>query len=518
MKSLLSDFSNFWSALEANQKASFFLATVILIAGSVGISIWANRPEMRLLYGGLDSKEASSIVQHLEGASIPYEIRYGGSAVFVPQKEVYKARMDIAGSGVATNDSVGFEIFDKNTFGASDFVQRTNFIRAIQGELSRTIAQLGAVQSARVMVVMPENRLLVSQRRSDTTASVFVDVGGSSLSQQAVNSIQALVANSVEGLLKSKVTVVDNNGKVLSSDEGEGTLVAASSAILRYRQSVESYFSEKVESMLERALGAGNATVRVHAEIDSEELTRSEEVFNDESSALISSVTEEESSSLSKPNAAGPVGAAEVGGAPLLGEKNEEDRRMRDQQYAVDRTVTSTSRGAGTIRRLTASVFVAAKIEIPADGEVAQAVPRTAEEIDQLRDIVAKALGIDLNDSNSGAVEVQEMSFLGGVAATVEAGAEGSEGFDSTQLLQFGSEIVGSVLALLLFIIFLVMYRKTKDQPSPFDQMQHMAASIQGDGRSSAEITPDVLNHLISQRPDNTAASIKTWLQEKDES
>jgi flagellar biosynthesis/type III secretory pathway M-ring protein FliF/YscJ len=163
-------------------------------------------------------------------------------------------------------------------------------------------------------------------------------------------------------------------------------------------------------------------------------------------------------------------------------------------------------------------VFVAAKIEIPADGEVAQAVPRTAEEIDQLRDIVAKALGIDLNDSNSGAVEVQEMSFFGGVAATVEAGAEGSEGFDSTQLLQFGSEIVGSVLALLLFIIFLVMYRKTKDQPSPFDQMQHMAASIQGDGRSSAEITPDVLNHLISQRPDNTAASIKTWLQEKDES
>jgi flagellar M-ring protein FliF len=123
MKTILSDFSNFWSALEANQKVSLFLATVILITGSVGISIWANRPEMRLLYGGLDEKQAASIVQHLEGASVPYEIRYGGSAVFVPQKEVYKARMDIAASGVTSNGSVGFEIFDKNSFGASDFIQ-----------------------------------------------------------------------------------------------------------------------------------------------------------------------------------------------------------------------------------------------------------------------------------------------------------------------------------------------------------------------------------------------------------
>ena len=518
MKSILSDFSNFWSALEANQKVSFFMATVILIAGSVGISIWANRPEMRLLYGGLDEKGASSIVQHLEDASIPYEIRYGGSAVFVPQKEVYKARMDIAASGVSSNESVGFEIFDKNSFGASDFIQRTNFIRAIQGELSRTIAQLRNVQSARVMVVMPENRLLVSQRSADTTASVFVDVGGASLSQQVVQSIQALVANSVEGLMKSKVTVVDNNGKVLSSDEDENSMVAASSAILRYRQSVESYFSAKVESMLESALGVGNATVRVHAEIDSEESTKSEEVFNDESSALLSSVTKEQTSTSSNPTAGGPVGLPDAAAAALGGGTSEEDSRMRDQQYAVDRTVTSTSRAAGTIRSLTASVFVAPKTEIAAEGEPAQVVPRTAEEINQLRDIVAKALGIDLGNPASGAVEVQEMPSMRESTTAFEVAAAESAGFDLTQLMQFGSEIIGSLFALLLFIIFLVMYRKTKDQPSPFDQMERIASSMQSGGRGGAEVTPDLLNQLISQSPDNTAASIKTWLQQKDES
>jgi flagellar M-ring protein FliF len=517
MKTILSDFSNFWSALEANQKVSLFLATVILIAGSVGISIWANRPEMRLLYGGLDEKQAASIVQHLEGASVPYEIRYGGSAVFVPQKEVYKARMDIAASGVTSNGSVGFEIFDKNSFGASDFIQRTNFIRAIQGELSRTIAQLSSVQSARVMVVMPENRLLVAQRTTETTASVFVDVGGSSLSQHAVAAIQALVANSVEGLVKSKVTVVDNNGKVLSNDEDEDSMVAASSAILRYRQSVENYFSAKVESMLERALGAGNATVRVHAEIDSEQFTKSEEVYNDESSALLSSVTEEESSTSSHPNSGVTVGVEGAGAAAKGSGTSEEDRRMRDQQYAVDRTVTNTSRAAGTIRRLTASVFVSSKTEASEDGAPTEAVARSAVEIDQLRNIVAKALGIDLDDPASGAVEVQEMPFLAGASTALAVAVEDTGGFDPAELMKFGSEIVGSALALILFVIFMVMYRKTKDQPSPFEQMEHMAATVQSGGRGASQITPDLLNQLISQRPDNTAASIKTWLQDVDE-
>jgi flagellar M-ring protein FliF len=515
MKTIFSDFSNFWSALEANQKVSFFFATVMLIFGAVGIALWAQRPEMRLLYGGLDEKEAASIVQHLEAESIAYEIRHGGSAIFVPQNSVYKARMDVVANGTVGGDAVGFEIFDKNSFGASDFIQRTNFIRAVQGELARTITQLKGVRSARVMVVMPENRLLVSQQRSETTASVFIDVGGIRLMDSAVLSIQALVANSVEGLERSRVTVVDNNGNVLSSEEREDSMVAASSSILKYRQSVENYFSSKVESMLTRVLGAVNASVRVHAQIDSEEFSRMEEIYGEDAGALLSSVTEEETSTSTTPGTAGPVGAGDAGGVQATGGGSEEERRLRDQQYGVDRTVTNTSRRAGSIQRLTASVFVAPKTETPEGAEAPVVVQRTETEIEQLRQIVAKSLGIDLADTETGEVEVQEMPFASSDFAF--PAAEESGGFSLSELMQFSSEIAGSIVAFVIFIVFLIMYRKLKDQPSPFDQMERVTASMQSGGRGGAEITPDLLNQLISQRPENTAASIKSWLQEKDE-
>lgn len=493
------------------------MATVILIAGAVAVSIWAQQPDMRLLYGGLDEKEASSIVQHLESESIDYEIRHGGSAIYVPQKAVYKTRMDIVSNGTVSSDMVGFEIFDKNSFGASDFIQRTNLIRAIQGELSRTIAQVKGVRSARVMVVMPENRLLVSQKRSETTASVFVDVGGSRLPESAVLSIQALVANSVEGLVKSGVTVVDNNGNVLSSENREDSIVAGSSAILKYRQSIESYFSNKVESMLEGVLGQGNASVRVHAEIDTEEFTKMEEIYDDESTALTSSITDEEITTSTAPETAGATGSADSGVAQVSGNNTEKESRMREQEFAVDRTVTNTSRRAGTVKRLTASVFVAANTTT-VEGAAPQAVPRTQEEMEQLRQIVAKSLGIDLADTLTGEVEVQEMPFANSSLALPNVEAEESAGFDLSQLVQFSSEIIGSVVAFILFIAFLIMYRKLRNQPSPFDQMEQMAASMESGGRSGSEITPDLLNQLISQRPENTAASIKRWLQDKDES
>jgi len=514
MKTIFSDFSGFWNALEANQKVSFFLATVLVLFGVVGVSMWAQRPEMRLLYGGLDEKEAASIVQHLDGESIPYEIRYGGSAIFVPQKQVYEARMDVVSNGTIASDSVGFEIFDKNSFGASDFIQRTNFIRAIQGELARTIMQLRGVKSARVMVVMPESRLLVSQQKNETTASVFIDVGGGTLGPAGVRSIQALVANSVEGLQKSGVTVVDNNGTVLSKEQSEDSLVAASSAILEYRQSVESYFSGRVESMLERVLGAGNATVRVHAEIDSEQFSKLEEIYTDDSGTLLSSVSETEISSSTDPVVGGPVSAGDAGGVASSAGRTDDEKSVRDQEYAVDRTVTNTTRSAGTVRRLTASVFIASVPNAEGDGVTV----RTPEEISQLRQIVANALGIDLTNTESGEVEVQEMSFAGSDSLRVEIEAAEEGGFDFFQLMQFGSEIAGSVVALILFIVFLFIYRKLKDQPSPFDQIEQATSRMQSGGSNGSQITPNLLNQLISQSPDSSAASIRSWLKDKDES
>jgi flagellar M-ring protein FliF len=182
--------------------------------------------------------------------------------------------MQLAGRGIPRGDGVGFEIFDKPNFGISDFVQRANYVRAVQGELARTISQLDEVESARVMIVLPENRLLLDKDKY-ATASVFVRVkGNSQLQPQSINSVRFLVANSVEGLKPNHVTVIDNLGNVLSENSDNDSLSGLTSTQLAARRSLEQYLAKKAQDMLEKVLGPGQAIVRVSADINYDTITR----------------------------------------------------------------------------------------------------------------------------------------------------------------------------------------------------------------------------------------------------
>ena len=165
-----------WKQLGLNQRISIVLATCVVGAGLVALTLWSSRTDFALLYGKLEEGEASKVVAVLDEAKVPYEIRGAGS-IYVPSDKVYQVRMQMAGKGIPKGEGVGFEIFDKANFGISDFVQRANYTRAIQGELARTISQLDQVENARVMIVMPENRL-VSDSSRKPTASVFIRVKG----------------------------------------------------------------------------------------------------------------------------------------------------------------------------------------------------------------------------------------------------------------------------------------------------------------------------------------------------
>jgi len=207
-----------WNQLGVNQRVSMVIATLVVIGGLSGVGYFSSRADYALLYGKLDETEAGKVIAALDESKVPYKVRSGG-AIFVPADKVYQVRMQMASKGIPRGEGVGFEIFDKANFGISDFVQRANYTRAIQGELARTIAQLDEVESARVMIVMPENRLLNDNLRKPT-ASVFVRVkGNGQMPASAVNSIRFLVANSVEGLQANNVSVVDNQGNVLSENQ-----------------------------------------------------------------------------------------------------------------------------------------------------------------------------------------------------------------------------------------------------------------------------------------------------------
>src|SRR5271157_1953104 len=297
-----------WQQLGLNQRISVLAATVMVLAGLTVVAFWSSRVDYTLLYGKLDEGEAAKVIAALDESKVPYQIGRGGGSILVPSDKVYQIRMQMAGKGIPRGEGVGYEIFDKASFGVSDFVQRANYARAIQGELARTISQLDQVESARVMIVMPENRLLSDSLRKPT-ASVFVRVkGNAQLPTSAVNSIRFLVDNSVEGLQANNVSVVDNQGNVLSENQENDSVAGLSGNQLTARRNFEQYLSKKAQGMLETVLGPGQAVVRVSADINWDTITRTEEKFDPDSQVARSTVINDEDTDSATASSGGVAG------------------------------------------------------------------------------------------------------------------------------------------------------------------------------------------------------------------
>src|SRR5580693_5712369 len=359
-----------WKQLGLNQRISIFMATAVVFIGLGAMAFWSSHPDFGLLYGKLDDGEAAKIVAALDESKIPYQVR--GGSIYVPTDKVYQVRMQMAGKGIPRGEGVGFEIFDKANFGISDFVQRANYTRAIQGELARTISQIDEVESARVMIVMPENRLLLDK---DTfpTASVFVHVRGTSqLQSQSINSIRFLVANSVEGLKPNHVSVVDNLGNVLSENTDDDSLTGLTSTQLAARRNLEQYLAKKGQDMLEKVLGPGQAIVRVSADINYDTLTQTQEKFDPDGQVVRTETkNDEQNDSTTSSSSSGPVGittnistnttTATAANSPLNNTKNH--KTTSTTEYEIGKTTSSTIQTAGGIKRLTASVTVAQQMQ-----------------------------------------------------------------------------------------------------------------------------------------------------------
>ncbi len=343
-----------WKHLGTSQRVSVVLATGVLVFAIGGVAWWSSRADYSLLYGKLSDAESSKVIAALDDAKVPYKISSGGSSILVPAEKVHLMRMQLAGKGIPRGDGVGFEIFDKPNFGISDFVQRANYIRALQGELARTVAQIDEVESARVMVVMPENRLLIDKDKHPT-ASVFVRLrNNGQLAPQAVNSIRFLVANAVEGLKPNFVSVVDNQGNVLSENVENDSLVGLTATQLDARRNLEQYLAKKAEGMLEKVLGPGQAIVRVSADINFDTLHRTDEKFDPEGQ-VVKSTTKDESnddSTTATSNDAVGISANTPGGSNTTAQANAPVTNTRNKkntartEYEISKT-TSTPHAGG---------------------------------------------------------------------------------------------------------------------------------------------------------------------------
>ena len=312
IKELFKQLVGIWKELGLNQKITVSASTLAVIAGVITVLIWSGRTEYSLLYGNLDPVEAGKVTQSLDESNIEYKISGGGGSIYVPRGEVHQMRMKLATQGIPKGEGMGYELLDKNTLGMSDFMQHANYNRAVQGELARTISKFSGIESARVMIVSPENRLLIDPGRH-ATASVFLTMRGTGRPKvETVSAIQMLVANSVEGLNVNHVSVVDNSGNVLSLHDEEDSLVAVTSGRLRARKELENYLGEKVESMLEKIVGNGNVVARVSAQIATDSTTIVSETYGNNNQIKRKEETSSETSKEPVTSPGGPAGVLQI--------------------------------------------------------------------------------------------------------------------------------------------------------------------------------------------------------------
>jgi len=501
-----------WRQLGINQRLSVVLAGLVVVGGLIGLSAWSSRAEMALLYGKLDEAEAGRVVAALTDNKVPYRVQGGGS-IYVPADKVHALRMQLAAKGIPKGDGVGFEIFDKPNFGISDFVQRANYLRAVQGELARTISQLDEIEAARVMLVMPENRLLVdAQRRS--TASVFIRVrGNTELAASAVNSIRFLVANSVEGLQPNNVSVVDNRGNVLTDNTENDSVAGLSAGQMGARRNIEQYLAQKAQGMLEKVLGPGQAVVRVAVEINTETINRIEEKFDPDGQVARSTTSTEENNDSNSSNGSGTAGGVvgvaanvnpEANAASSTASVTRQKRKTVTSQYEINKSVSTILQSAGGLQRVSAAVFIAAKAA--GAGAERKAVPRTPEEIEKLRRIVQSALGLQVGDAGvrTDEITLEEMPFND--TFPVEVAQHLDQQQKHAEWWALGQNIGYGLAALAILFVF---WRAVKRATS---ETIVVAPGANGKSPGEGAVTAEVLNRLIRDNPSNMNQAVRTWL------
>ena len=411
-KNISRQIQTLWTQLGVPQRIMVGAVLLLIVAAAVGVSIVGGQSDLRLLYGRLDPAEAGRITTLLDEQKVAYKIAGGGSSIMVPSDKVYGLRLQLAAKGLPKADGTGFEIFDKPAFGMSDFVQRANYTRALQGELSRTLSQMDGVESARLMIVLPENRLVIDAQRK-ATASVFLNVRmPGAVGPAAVNAIRFLVSNSVEGLHPRDISIVDNYGTMLSEPEDEASFASQAANHLNQRKNIERYLSEKLRTMFETILGPGQAVVRVAAEVSQDAITRTSEYY-DPAGTVPNKITRKEEATDSINPTPGGVAGVVVNASTNLNPNATVGSRLtkRDstEDYLVSRVQTNVVQGVGGLRRVSAAIFVNLRYEGTANAR--HAVSRSPDELRKLQVAAEKALGSSLVSGGQNEVVVEEIPF-----------------------------------------------------------------------------------------------------------
>ncbi len=468
----------------------------VLMLGFFGFLIMrAQTPNLAPLYSGLSLEDSSAIVTELQTLNIPYELRGEGDTILVPRDQITTMRMTLAGEGLPTRGQVGYEIFDQqSTLGATSFVQNINNVRALEGELARTIGSLNRITGARVHLVLPE-RELFRRERQDPSASIVLTTRGE-LSTGEIRAIQHLVASAIEGLTPSRVSIVDEQGTLLASGTGEDVAGVMTAQNDERTLGFENRMRTRVEDMLANVVGAGRARVEVAAELDFNRSTTTQELFDPESQVVRSTQTRE-SENLSGGNNGQVTVANELPGADQnngAGGVTEQGTSTEEViNYEISKTTQTDVTEAGAVKRLSVAVVVDGTYADDGAGNMTY-TPRSADEIAQILTLVRSAVGFSAERGDS--VEVVNMQF----AERPELAPLGTEA--DAGLLDFtrddlmnGAEMAVTLLialALVFFVMRPLLKKALTPETQPLALPEAAEVSHHGVLGANGQVTPEI--------------------------
>jgi len=452
---LLEQFAKFGAA-----RLAAMLAVTLALVGFFGfVMLRMSQPAMSVLFTDLSTQDVSAIVKDLDTRGIRYELRSDGTTVLVAKDDVPKLRLDLAGKGIPSGGGVGYEIFDKgDAFSSTSFVQNINHLRALEGELARTIRSIGRVQQARVHLVIPERRLF-ERDREPPRASIALKLSGE-LDAAQVRAVRHLVASAVDGLKPERVSIVDERGRLLA-DGAQSDQALLGLGIEERQTAIEKRLKSQVEEIVASVVGYGRARVQVTADLDANRVESRSENYDPESRVLRSSQNRTESSTTTDNNGTVTVGNELPGAQQTQGtNQNQRENSAKNEEvanYEISRTTRTEVLEGGRIRKISVAVLVDGVYSRSPSGELSYQ-PRNNEELERIGELVRTAVGFDQGRGDK--VEVVNLRF----AEAPPPPADLAEQTLVQKLLSFSKEdlirfIELGVISLLTLIVLMTVVR-----------------------------------------------------------
>lgn len=414
--------------LPVQKKLGLMLAAAASIALIAGAWMWSQTPDYRILYANVSDQDGGAIIGALQQMNIPYKFTDGGGAILIPDGQVHEVRLRLASQGLPKGGLAGFEILENQKFGSSQFLEQVNYQRALEGELSRSIQSLSAVDGARVHLAITKPTVFARERQQ-TSVSVLLNLHpGRVLAVEQVSAIVHLVSSSIPNLPVKNVTVVDQHGNLLSAQKNDAEETGLNPSQLKYVQELEQNYARRIEAILTPLTGSANVHAQVTADLDFSRVERAEETYkpnnNVVEAAVIRSEQKSESLSIAQPEggipgalsnrppapAQAPVAVDTQAAEAAQGGKNipTDSRKESTTNYEVDKTISHTRQSTGRINRLSAAVVINYRSQLDEEGSpVSTALP--AEEIGKITDLVKQTIGF--NEARGDTLTVTNSQF-----------------------------------------------------------------------------------------------------------